>query len=338
MTVSSVFADKFAGSVVKIRGSAFRLVADTGEQVNLTKETKVHSGDLIITSSKSFVKLKMNDDTSISVASNTTFKIKEFLLEGEKRKTIFNLVHGSYRAKVNRKVKEGEQVSFGSRTASVGVRGTEFFANAYSVSNAPVTDVALLEGNVSTNIVGKGAVDLPPGNALNTNAIKQGKGLTSINSKNLEAIASKEEYMLPKMQNPDGSFVDLNKAIESDLFPKEVPEKAKKPEGQVSTPKVPSLPVPPVGVGLGIGISAGSKEVVAKEEKAKEEEEKSSVKIVETNHDSMKNGDIKDAMLRRKELMKENSCFFWIYKTLPGRSSPERFRRERDCDEFRNEL
>jgi hypothetical protein len=337
----SAFATDFAGSIIKLRGSAFKLVANTGEQVILNKDSKVHSGDLIITSSKSFVKLKMTDDTSISIASNTTFKIKEFLHKGEKRKTIFNLVHGKYRAKINRKVKEGQEVTFGSRTVSVGVRGTEFFSNAYAVSNAPVGDVALLKGNVSTNVLGKGAVDLTPGKALNTNALKQGKNLTSISAKNLEAISANEEYMLPEMQKADGSFVDLNKAIEKDLFPKEVPEKTVESKKGIETPKLPSAPPLPVGVGLGVGISAGASKVVVKDEKKEEEKEKkSSVKIVETNHDKLKNEpwDIKDAMLKRKQLMKENRCFYWIYKTLPGRGAPERFRRERDCDEFRNEL
>jgi len=337
-------ADDFAGVVKKLRGSVYKLVPTTGEQEFLAKDSKIKSGDLIITSSRSFVKIEMSDETSISIAQNSSFKIKQFIHDQTQRKSLFNLVHGKYRAKIKRKVRDGEVVEFGNRTVSVGVRGTEFLSNAYIVKNAPVSDVALLEGSLEANVKGlSNSIPMKPSNALNTSALKQGGSLTKLSDTNVSSILSKPDYMLPNMQNADGSFIDLNKAVQSELTPKKI-EKTSTSESNspsLKTPSLPSIPVvPAMGVGLGVSLGGGSSvadKIVNKDEKV--EEKKSSVKIVETV-DDLKNEpwDIKDALIRGKELKKQNICFFWIYKTLPGRGEPERFRRERECDEFRNDL
>ena len=48
--------------------------------------------------------------------------------------------------------------------------------------------------------------------------------------------------------------------------------------------------------------------------------------------------DIRDAVMNRKKNKAQNRCFYFFYKTLPGSGKPERFRRERDCDEFEFDL
>lgn len=338
---NNLFASGFAGKVTKVRGSVYKLYPDTGEQEFLKQDSLVKSGDLIITAQKSFLKMQMSDQTSISLGANTTFKIKEFTNDANKRRTIFNLVHGKIRAKINQKVKEGQEVSFGSRSVAVGVRGTEFLSNAYKIKSGPVSDVALLEGKLEADVIGVKKVSLAPQSALNSNAIKQSKGVTTLTKKSSEALLTQSEAMLPQMQSFDGEFIDLNKAIENELLrPSQDQVNTDKNKGMSNSSGssvgigAPSLvpAVLPVPIPVGVGVAAAKKE-------SEKEAPVSSVKIVETE-DKLKDlpWDIKDALTRRDELRKENKCFYWIYKSLPGRSHLERFRRERDCDEFRNEL
>lgn len=44
--------------------------------------------------------------------------------------------------------------------------------------------------------------------------------------------------------------------------------------------------------------------------------------------------DIKDALKNRLKLKAMNRCFYWEYKLIPGSYVEQRFRRERDCDDY----
>ena len=68
------------------------------------------------------------------------------------------------------------------------------------------------------------------------------------------------------------------------------------------------------------------------------EEVPKKLKIVDRKELKKEPWDIRDALLRRKSLRAENQCFYWFYKSLPGGGELERFRRERDCDEYEYDL
>ena len=46
--------------------------------------------------------------------------------------------------------------------------------------------------------------------------------------------------------------------------------------------------------------------------------------------------DIRNAVLNRRK--NNEKCYYFFYKRLPGAGEPERFRRERDCDDFEFDL
>ena len=99
-------------------------------------------------------------------------------------------------------------------------------------------------------------------------------------------------------------------------------------------------------------ISKAHGEPVAKQEKEEPKKEKPKAKAVAAKATkvvglvaggfiyNLKNEpwDIRDAVMNREKYRKEDKCVYYFYKSIPGAGELERFRRERDCDEFENDL
>ncbi|OUR99826.1 hypothetical protein A9Q84_02015 [Halobacteriovorax marinus] len=299
------------GKVTLLRGKA-RIIRDAGE-VKLSKGSSIQENDLIKTAPQSLVRVIFSDKTKVLIGPNSEFQIEDYSVE--KRVNVFKLVTGQFRAKIEKKVRKGESLDFKTKLAGLGVRGTEFLTNSYIVQGKSVTDTALLKGSLATSIEGANSFQLKAGQAFNTNALSMGKGLTKLSPEVVEKLLASADSLLPNMQNLDGTFNKINDLINKSL-------------SNLSSPSL-----TPAIVGASLGMATVSQKIIPKlKKKKKKKRNKQKIDLAKEPWD------IRDALMRKKALRVTNDCFYWFYKTIPGGGEAERFRRERDCDEFDNDL
>jgi len=211
-------AKNIIGEVQILKGSAY-LVDD--KDVNL-RELKVNDRvslmDSISISKDSFLRLKMIDKSLLSFAGNSKVKVEKYLVETNKRSSILSLVRGKVRAEITKIEGENlkEEDSFytiKTQSVSVGVRGTEFLVNSYSVAKKPVADTLLLSGKVNAKVVGTKAVNLVPGQAINTTEFVSSGKIRTISQKSLAKIVANKQAFMPNIQLPDGNFIELDKKL-----------------------------------------------------------------------------------------------------------------------------
>lgn len=93
----------------------------------------VHEKDIIRTKSKAKCEITFTDSNILRIAGSSRVEIASYFLEGNKKNTIFNLSRGNIQNIVKRKLaslfgsKSGRKFEVHTKTAVVGVRGTDFF-------------------------------------------------------------------------------------------------------------------------------------------------------------------------------------------------------------------
>lgn len=307
---------KGVGKVLVVKGDAFI----KGKANPLVLGATISDGDTLVTHASTLLKIRFLDNTLVSLGPNSIFKINKFQIKDSKRTTLYSFIKGKIRAHVKVKRKEGETISFSNAEVAFAVRGTEILANSYIVQGVPSTDVMLTKGVVNMNLSKLGTpvknYSLGPGKAFNSNLVRQ-KGIgsvKSISSKSLQLIASSDEF-LPSLQNIDGSFFNVDDSISKahGITPKKktIKEDLKRPLSKVKK----ALPKLKTAKSTVVGLITGGFAYVLKNEP----------------------WDIRDAVVNREKNKKQNKCFYYFYKSIPGSGEFERFRRTRDCDEFEND-
>ncbi|MGE0615176.1 MAG: FecR domain-containing protein [Bacteriovoracia bacterium] len=99
----------------------------------VTRELKagdaLFEGDVINTSSNSSVKLMLTDKSIVDLGPSTLFKVSEYRANRAdlgKRNVSMEVLYGKIRASVNSKLGQGGSFKVKTRSATMGVRGTEF--------------------------------------------------------------------------------------------------------------------------------------------------------------------------------------------------------------------
>ncbi|WP_417336722.1 FecR family protein [Halobacteriovorax marinus] len=313
ISITTLAIEKGIGQVALIKGEAS--VVRNNKKISLTLNAMLDEADIISTSDLSLLKITLKDKTNFILGANSTLEIKKYSTND--RQNIFNFIKGSFRTKVQEKVKEDQSLQFMANQVSVGVRGTEFLTNTYTVSNKGVSDLALLEGNLQTAVTNSQEFALKAGEVINTTAYQTSKEVKKLSESAIKELLSNELSLLPKLQDISGKFNEMNDFFETSL----------------------STPTPPLPT-IAAGAASAATLVTAPKVLADKEEKKEPRPIAITNRHNLKNEpwDIRDAILRRKEMREDNNCFYWFYKALPGSGELERFRRERDCDDFEYDL
>ncbi|WP_034731781.1 FecR domain-containing protein [Bacteriovorax sp. Seq25_V] len=288
------------------KGIAYKISSST--QVDLELNSKVDINETIITGEKSVIKILFADKSIITLGPNTSFVVNTFQVHQTQRNAAFNLLTGKIRAEITKGQLDKNNVQVITKKVSVGVRGTEFLVNAL----AEKTDVALLEGKIDAQI-GEKILEVEPGEYFSSVDGEIRKMTPDQLSKLLE---NKEEF-LPELE-------ELRPRVQSST-----------PDMPLGGPGVAVVPTIGIG-GVGIGL-ATSESVISTSDEEEEQENKENMV-----HDAVKDElqeredppDIKSAKKNRKELLKENKCFYWFYKSIPGSGKIERFRRDRACDDY----
>ena len=260
----------------------------------------INEGDHIITASKSFIQVELLDQTKISLGGESEFVFEKASMETKNRKLLFNFLKGKMRAMIKNKADEEESIDFTAKAVSLGVRGTEFMVSSL---HGPHTDIQLLTGELEVDPSklksGMKKFTLNAGKSFNTEELLK---------KGLEAIKNIGPEMLQSLiDNPLKLAVsDSNSVVKKGTM------------------------------------AVAVKKLLEKQEPAtqKEEEKKPEKKVGGPWQYDLKKEkwDIRDNVLNRKNYLKNNKCFYYFYKKLPGSGEFERFRRERDCDDYEFDL
>ncbi len=133
--------------VIILKGNV-QATNNDGSTVKLKKGMWLKEGAVVVTQAKSFAKLLFIDKSSMNVGPNSEMKIKEF---PKSDAGIIQLMKGQIRSKVtkdymNMKDKNKSKLFIKTKTAAMGVRGTDFQVNYNPINEA--TSLVTFEGNV----------------------------------------------------------------------------------------------------------------------------------------------------------------------------------------------
>ena len=161
-------AEKEAGKVVSVAGRAAAATLD-GDIRNLGSGGKVNTGDTVVTSRNSYVRLKLLDGASVILRPNSRFQIEDYnVAENEQEnRSVFNLIKGGFRAVtglIGKRNRRGVRVR--TAVATIGIRGTNFevvnCAGGSCGSNPDGDYYTVYEGGITvTN--NSGSLDIDPG-------------------------------------------------------------------------------------------------------------------------------------------------------------------------------
>ena len=184
-----------AGNVEYSSGEAW--IERSGERISLHNGDRVDAGDVVVTAQSGRVKLRMQDESKIFVGRESRITIDKYeMRKGSLFSGSFNMLWGKVRFLVAKLNTGGASFSVQTKTATIGVRGTQFavMANRPSTPKQIVpTTVMLFEGavvgkSISGNITnikpGKLVVFNPAGKITKRNITKQ--DLKQLNIKPLE--------------------------------------------------------------------------------------------------------------------------------------------------------
>lgn len=132
-----------AGSVLRVVGRATITSAD-GQIREVVKGELVHPSDLLSTSSRSYVRMKMKDSSYIMVRPDSRLSIDKFKYNKKstaENKGFYSLLKGGFRA-VTGLIKNKKNYRYKTTVATIGIRGTEFSVrvcnfNCYDIDPLP---------------------------------------------------------------------------------------------------------------------------------------------------------------------------------------------------------
>ncbi len=134
-----------AGNVLRVVGRATVTSID-GRIKKITKGTRLKSTDMISTSSRSYVRMKMEDNSYVMVRPDSRLSIDHFKYNKDRdadNKSVFSLLKGGFRA-VTGLIKDKRKYRYNTGVATLGIRGTDF---SVRVCNSDCYDVDPLPKN-----------------------------------------------------------------------------------------------------------------------------------------------------------------------------------------------
>lgn len=159
-----------AGKVLRVTGRA-TVTTQQGEIQQITKGTKLQATNIISTSARSYVRMKMEDSSYIMVRPDSRMVIDEFKFNKKKPvedKGFFSLLKGGFRA-VTGLIEDKKKYRYRTAVATIGIRGTDFSlricnADCYDVDPVPKNGMFLhMHSKESTVYTKAGAYNFKQG-------------------------------------------------------------------------------------------------------------------------------------------------------------------------------
>jgi hypothetical protein len=154
-----------AAKIVRLRGTVF----DAKTLKKFSKGDEVEIGTTVVTKSRSFAKIELEDKSTISIGAKSRVKIEQF---SRKKPAIINLIQGHIRSNVSKDYMEIDKSNFRSKfyirskSAALGVRGTEF--DVIHDGGTQDTFLIVLEG-----VVAYGALKKPLQNPITAQQLEK---------------------------------------------------------------------------------------------------------------------------------------------------------------------
>ena len=181
-------------TVLKRKGVVYKAFSD---KKILKKGHHLKRKDVIITEKASFIRIKMLDDTIITLGPNSSLMLQRFRFTSkEKRAFSIKLLRGKLRANIVNKAKK-DSLKFETDSISLGVRGTELLMNA-----GDVTKVAVISGKVAVfNKLDDSVKELVAGaqfiSIISTDKSKFDSKVIRLEDKNYKALAASSLKLTP---------------------------------------------------------------------------------------------------------------------------------------------
>ena len=109
---------------------------------------RLTEGDQVITGTKGWAEIQMDDEVVITLAENTRIYLSELRGSGGAQQSSIGLQAGGVGSSVNKKLEENSRFEIKTPTAVMGVRGTEFFTQYFSGN----VDVRVVDGFVEVTV------------------------------------------------------------------------------------------------------------------------------------------------------------------------------------------
>jgi hypothetical protein len=121
-------ADEQAGKVVSVAGRAAAATVN-GDIRDLGRGGAINTGDTVVTSRNSYVRLKLIDGASVILRPNSRFQIEDYNVaeKEEENRSVFNLIKGGFRTVtglIGKRNRRGVRVR--TAVATIGIRGTNW--------------------------------------------------------------------------------------------------------------------------------------------------------------------------------------------------------------------
>lgn len=129
LSPTDVLAAISAGKIASVSGKVLARTEAKGKTPTRTLKPgdEIFAGDVLNTSNDGSVKILFSDKTIIDLGPSSLFKVDDYQLKGgSDRKVDLSVAYGRIRASVNQKVGSGGSFRVRTKTATMGVRGTEF--------------------------------------------------------------------------------------------------------------------------------------------------------------------------------------------------------------------
>lgn len=116
-----------AGEVTKMTGRASAATPE-GDIRALAQSSPVNSGETVVTSANSFVRMRLSDGAFVVLRPNTRFLIEDYRYaeNDSESRSIFSLLKGGFRAVTGAIGRRNRaNVSYRTSVATIGIRGTD---------------------------------------------------------------------------------------------------------------------------------------------------------------------------------------------------------------------
>jgi hypothetical protein len=196
LLIGSAFAQDF--KVIKLKGKA---IFYNGSKKVALKKGKTYQGTGIVkTAKRSFARIRIQDAHNITIAPRSSIAIK---YEGRTSPPILSLLKGKFRAQIDKKKTNKHKLYVNTRSAVLGVRGTDFILT-YNRKN-----------HITSNITLSGEVDFyKKSDSDILDSLKQELDDSAIRSANSQASSTEISDHLAKNE-----IVKINKGEFSGAYP-----------------------------------------------------------------------------------------------------------------------
>ncbi len=214
---ASLLAENGVAKVILLQGEVVAVLA--GKNTTLAKDDWIKEGTQIKTGNRSFAKLMFIDKSTMNIGPRSEIMINQFPKD---KAGIISLNKGQIRSKVTKdymdisKEENKSKLFIKTKTAAMGIRGTEFIAGFDEKSGLSTLDVL------------EGAVAMAKLNDFEFKDVKQ------FDQKILEKAVSSPQAVMVK----DGFKADVSKNLPRPSEPQKIPkEEVKKLEGNENAVK-----------------------------------------------------------------------------------------------------